>query len=416
MKFTVNINKVLLNLFGYFIALGIVFNCRSIWGYLLNTMSYFPNITKLLIILGVFGSIIVMKKIPKKKVVNTFFIVVMLLLYGIFYIILQPYNRIGFLLFIVMVLLIMNYYYLCEGDNEVPSLIYKYQNIIIFIAIISLVFWFFGSVLGVFTSNKVVWTTWTLNGDPEPLNSYFNIYFEGKKSLVFSTFKIVRNIAIFTEPPMASLNFSIAFLIEYLLKEKKSIYKIIILILSVISTFSTTGYIVIILAFVLKYLFTNKTSMIKKIIKVIALPLTFIIAFSFVYKLFIMKLDTSSGNIRFDDFIVGFKAWKHSPIIGSGFGNSDILKLYMGRWRSFNTGFSNSIMEILAQGGIYLILPYLFSYLIGIIKSVRSKNKYYLIFIICLLYLFTITICSYQYIIILLLLFFAVGKKQKTNY
>lgn len=103
------------------------------------------------------------------------------------------------------------------------------------------------------------------------------------------------------------------------------------------------------------------------------------------------KLVTESGSIRIDDYVAAYNAWKDNPIMGLGIASSKIQN-YMSLWRGYNLGFSNTIMDILAHGGIYVSLIYVLALIYSIKESFKYKNWNMLMFIIIVIYLLFTTL------------------------
>lgn len=123
-----------------------------------------------------------------------------------------------------------------------------------------------------------------------------------------------------------------------------------------------------------------------------------------------LKAETASFEIRQDFIQKGVEAWLSSPIVGCGYGTK-------------NEGSSNSIVVLLAEGGIMMFLLYFLSFII--IPFIYWKQKIHKnIFYFYLIYfgVFCITIILYTNITLLLLAIplSVLIKKQiinkKTNY
>ena len=97
------------------------------------------------------------------------------------------------------------------------------------------------------------------------------------------------------------------------------------------------------------------------------------------------------------------------PLFGGGFESLEYLQQFMPEWRSFDVGFSNSPMEILAQGGIYLAVPYVYAFISSLITSIRAKNINKLAVTVIFAYLFTFTVVPYQYITFFILILMVKG-------
>ena len=87
----------------------------------------------------------------------------------------------------------------------------------------------------------------------------------------------------------------------------------------------------------------------------------------------------------------------------------------MGNWRTFNTGFSNSLMDLLSGGGLYLTVGYFLCFGRGIFINIHIKNWNKFWFTILTLYLFILIIFTYSYILIFILIWFAF-LTPKSNY
>lgn len=403
------LTKLTYNVFEYMIALAFILECRSSWLTFTSTKDWFNNFVLLLLLFGIFGCICT-TKINKFDMQKTFIFSVIEGLYFFIYIFFQPVNRNTSIKFMIICVAITVYYFLCCKEEKIPSILKKYATLMFIIAILSLFFWVMGSILHIIESTGTKWTTWTGTGKEMEIPSYLGIYFERQ---VYEPLNIIRNSAFFSEAPMFSLNLSFAFLIEFLLKEKPSKIKCAIYIISIISTIAFTGYILIICIFFTKYFYNATKSKILFILKFICTPILALIALSFCYILLTHKLQTSSGLVRINDFIVGYKAWKQNILFGAGLSNDQAIKALMPAWRSSNTGFSNSPTQILAHGGIYIAMPYLLGFGTGIINALKAE-KNMIIFVTACLALFSITICSYEYIILYLLIWFTFPFINKT--
>ena len=179
-------------------------------------------------------------------------------------------------------------------------------------------------------------------------------------------------------------------------QEKNSLLIRAILIITLLTTFSTTGYLLLIIIYlykVFRYLMRKnsrslKNNSLKYIIIVISIIAVALCAF-----LLVNRLRTSSGSTRVDDYVASYKAWINSSIIkGVGFGNEDTIKLYMSDFRKDNQGLSNSLMVIIAEGGLYLLLIYFIPFLISSISFYKQKKYEYLYFNVIVLFLLISTI------------------------
>ncbi len=244
----INLRSDFYKLGSFLIALSLILNCGSIW----STVGNFSIFLFSILIIGIILCFFSIKPndiyFSKQNIFFISFFSIYLLIY-----ILQPQNilnlKYGIEYFISFFSLLFYVIIFERKENTLLSIKY-YINIMAIIGCISLLFWTFGSFFKVISPTGSIISYWsTENGTPCP--SYYGIYFETQ-----SLNNIIRNTAIFTEAPMASLNFVIAFLFQDLFNKGDRSHNIkeIILILCILSTISTTGYIALILIFVLKML------------------------------------------------------------------------------------------------------------------------------------------------------------------
>ncbi|SON71839.1 O-antigen ligase family protein [Latilactobacillus sakei] len=189
---------------------------------------------------------------------------------------------------------------------------------------------------------------------------------------------------------MYSLNLSIAFLLDYLINEDRSKFRYIVYIITIISTISTTGILLVSLAVTYKLVFSNMSrSNLTKVIVIAPVAIFFLYFIS--NKLISQKLETASGSTRMDDYIAGFKAWRIHPIFGSGFNNIELRQQFSSSVRLSRsaTGFTNSIMSVLINGGLYFFATYLYTFYYWIKKGIANRNITVAIYLIIYLFLTT---------------------------
>ena len=379
----ITFSTIILKTGSLLIALSLMLNCGSIWGSEINN-NKFGAITFICLIVGFFLCCFSSKiNINNSTLIGLLFLSVYILFY-----LFQPINinnlQKGFSLYFSFLVLFL-YITFSLKKGSLPLAIQYYINIITIVGLISLFFW-----LGFIHSNGIIYSNWGAEyGIPKTVKSYYNLYFETQ-----TLNNITRNSAIFTEAPMASLNFTISFIFQNLFNknDKYHTLKEIILIISILSTFSSTGYIALLIILVMKTIFTKYKN--KNLFLPIVLILS-IISLFLIHSLLSSKLGTASGEIRIDDYKAGFEAWKLHPFIGSG----------------INTNAFNTIMDILVSGGIYLFIPYLISIIYSFIQSLRHHNINNIILIIILCYLFATTIFTNTYILYFLFIIIVINSQ-----
>lgn len=395
----------------YLIAVILVFNCRSMFSSQAAGIGKLNNILYYLLVISLIFLIFSFKNLYVRTVQRLGIDSIIIFIYIFIYVIFSSYKPTKLLDIKLSVLLIL-FFWIINLDIK-NNILHKYRNIMIIVAFFSLLFWIFGSLLHILKPNGVFFSNWGARpGQTLAIASYYKLYFE-PQFITTSIGTLARNSAIFTEAPMASLNFSIALLIEQYIEHKSKYSKWIklLLIIAIISTISTTGYIVLILCAIIE-LYRKQTRINGfNIIKVLLIPIVVIAIFLILEQLLQQKINynNSSINVRWDDYHVGFQVWRENMFWGCGVQNMDYIQQNMGTWRLFNSGFSNSIAEIFANGGLYLGIGYLVCFGRGIVKSAQIKNWNKMIFSCFILFLFNTTIFTYTYILLFLLIFMCIG-------
>lgn len=393
-----NIHKVIRDFFEYMIVVSLILDCNSAYLYLQGMQNIMRWVVLIMLSIGVLG-VVCTSSFLRKNIIYLFFEAILLILYFSIFLFFRYYNVKSAIQFIIVVFLFLIYYKTNDQKDNI-ELINKFINIVTIVAIISMFFWIFGTLLNVINPNSIVYSSWSGKKNYfKPIKNYHYMYFE-TQNLDFFSLKLIRNSAIFCEAPMASLCFSCAIFSMLFIVSNISKFKIIILELALLSTFSTTGTILTILAFILYYFIKKPTNSLTQIIKVIIVPLFCIIAIFVIQVLLEKKLEQFSGSLRLDDYLVGLKVWKDYPMFGTGFANTDYFTRYMLTWRESNIGFSNTIMAIPVYGGIYWMLPFIIIIISGFYKSLKNKKLKSASFIL----LFVLTVCvtyfPYQYIFV----------------
>lgn len=393
----IRVRQLINAFFSYTFVTAIMLNSRSVWMHLNHTGGKFAEVMLLLLLGSFFAYLLTKGRLNYNYLGVTMIIVLIVTGYIGFWLLITNYKLVSGCKFILATATILSYYYLSDV-NERKAVLLRYRNVVLFVAVLSIVCWLIFSILKLGSPSAHVFSTWTNTGDPKPVASYYGVYFE---SQILHGF--VRNTAIFTEAPMASLQFSIGFLIELLVNDNVKPLNRIIFTLAILSTTSTTGILLVLFFWLYTIIKAKNYNSLIALIKVTIVPIALIAAVIVANVMLTAKMGESSGSIRTDDFIVGMKAWSHKPLLGNGFNNADALKAFMGGWRSYNTGFSNSITQLLAQGGLYMFLLYM----LPILSNFKNFfcNRKYRVFLVGFLYLFIFTVFTYQYVLILLIAF-----------
>lgn len=371
--------------FEYIFVLAIVIDNGTQYVHLIN----FPTAhTILFIILFVSGmGIIFSSEIKFSSLNNASLIILFLILYFSIYLIFQKIGRIDALKYILVLLIITLVIRTCYEKRNI-RLFSIYVNIITIIAAVSLFFWIFGSLLNIIHPSGSVLSTWTGQNDVKSVPSFWGIYFQPQMTL-FTGWNIgnfARNSAIYVESPIASLNFCLALGANLFLEKKSSKIKNVILILAILSTTSAMGFLILLLCLIGKVLLSKNKMQIISFLKIFTIPFLMIVAILLGVIIFNQKMSVNSGFLRLDDFLAGFKAWLVHPIFGSGIENAQLIfeNMSLSRITASQFGISNSIAIILAEGGLYVGIVYIFCFVMSTITFLKNKNYNYLLF--CLIF------------------------------
>ncbi len=228
----------------------------------------------------------------------------------------------------------------------------SYLKVMAFLASSSLVFYF----VGLFSFDSL--NNLNLNIITDYSSYYGNAYLYVYRYPYYRT-SLLRNTSIFWEPGayQAFLNLAIIFELK---RKKPNSFRMAIFIVSLITTFSTTGYITFLLI-TLKSFF-EKSNNSKKTFLILLITLIFILTiFS---EVIINKLSTDnlSFSRRILDAKIDLKIFFENPLLGVGYNNYSTSFIDNLKYSIFSgTSSSNSITHALAVFG--LVFTFLISYL-----------------------------------------------------
>ncbi len=384
MTLTIHREK-LYSMLEYLLAAMLIIDCRTIWQRLYSTPSWFNIATWFFLAAAVVGCIVTRMRFNKR----TFDIVTVYLCVGVMYIagfiLLRPSSVSNFLKLGIAVLLMAIYLAIQRERDGVQSLLRKYADILSVVAIVTVFFWLFGALLGIIPNTGYVYTNWETVFSPK-VPTWFHMFYTTQRSEMFGL-DIMRNTALFTEAPMAAFHFSLALIINMFLKGGKK-WQQIALTTALLTTLSVTAYMLLLFAYLAKFLITRSKNHIIRFIKIVIVPAVGVIAGIVAIYLISTKLESGSGSSRMDDFRMGFELWAQNPIFGYGYKSADVA----------HVGYSNSVIPILTQGGIFFAVFYLINFGIGIYQAAIRKNINQLIFIGLFLFLFVITNVAFQHL------------------
>lgn len=317
------------------------------------------------------------------------------------------------LTYVLFPIMISIYLYCIFSQNLEKWLLIVLKRIIVYLAVISLFFWFMSLVNVPTNSSSVI--DW---GGIRSVPGYFKIHYLSQGSINFFGINVIRNTGIFVEAPMYSFVLSIALLISAFNEKVEHFFnnERIILIFTILSTTSTTGIITVLLVLAYYFLQVKKSSF-RLFLNVFIIPLL-ILVFIIVLSNKFNNSWASSLNLRIDDFHAGYLSWRNNIIFGNGLKNDNAIKEYMDQ-RRFSymsgtdlTGLSSGVMSVLSYGGIFLLS----FYLLPIVVSIKvSKSSFGMASISFILFVFTVIDSKYIYIFLLCYFYINYIEVKSTN-
>lgn len=250
---------------------------------------------------------------------------------------------------------------------------YILEDVIIVLALMSLMFWIFTLINIPTNTSKVI--NW---GGIKSIPGYFGLDFIAQGRINFLGLpNVTRNTGIFTEAPMYNYILCIGLLIELFFKKHACSWKVLILFITILSTTSTTGLLVAVPAILYKLFFYSNNYWIKVLILVIV-PLILIFAYIVLNnKIGNVNNELSSYNMRKNDIISCIYAWKEHIWIGNGLNNTAPISQYgylvpVNGILTQSAGGSNGIFMVLALGGIIYASFYVVPTILFAVKSYKS--------------------------------------------
>lgn len=396
-------NTILIYLAAFFIVLG----NGSIYGHISGVGSLEAIITYFPAVIFVYLSIAHINK-DRVKTNQTIFIFTILLILFLLIILITSSDIKNSIATSLLFLSIFLYVNIVE-NSKIMQLYKAYSDIIFLLAIISLFFWVFGTVLNVIQPVGNIYHNWGSyqNNSLISVKNYYYVYFGHVTETYLFNMWIPTNNSIFVERAFAAYSFGFALVYELFLTDRTKKIRSITLLIALISTFSTTGLILGLLTIVLYFLTKRNANVFLSLTKYILIPLIFIFSIAIIEFLLETKMSMGhSYSSRVSDFLVGIEYWMKKPLFGYGYGN----------YSNIDTGYSNSITMVLMTGGIVLFSLYVFSFAKGIYFSLKYKRYNTLSAIIILILYLSTTAIAFRpitfYIMLLIVRNFGKDKRK----
>lgn len=264
----------------------------------------------------------------------------------------------------------------------------KIVTVVSILAGISLIFYFGGSILDVIPGRTVSSFYW---GGDLNVNSYYDIYYESQGAIrLFNSTKFVRNCGVFCEAPMFGYLLAICFGYELLIAENKNKAKLLVLLITGITSTSSTC-VVSMVASVFFYLIISlrdrRTNKYIRMLLLLLLPFICVVGIIVCYNILMAKMTIGSLSYgaRMDDIMVSLKVFLSSPLWGCGVRYYDSISNQLSMINRTSYGMSSGLTVLLAQTGIALVIW-------PVIKLVRRKysiHQYCFLMVFLILFMFT---------------------------
>lgn len=281
------------------------------------------------------------------------------------------------------------------GSSAYHSVFFKYSNLVVLLAAVSLVMWLVCSVLQLVSPTNVFPSYWTIGGELKFIPTYYGIYFETQTVSLFGIENMWRNSGIFQEGPMYNMILCIALSIECFIRPVKSKYKIVILVLTIISTMTTTGQIILMLFMV--YYSYKKISKYKFLLILIA-PVILCSAYVGAGYVIEDKQESRAGansvDIRTNSILLSIEAGMERPLLGAGLMSTKVKVR-----QKLHKEHSNSLFDLFAYGGIYTLILYVGALVvIPMLYYKRYGDLNWLLVMLSFFVIFCVTYSIYKYL------------------
>lgn len=279
--------------------------------------------------------------------------------------------------------------YALYQNHQMKEFMRAFSNVIIIMAVVSLFFWLFGSILHVLPGRSQLTYYWAESY--RTTYTYYYLYFENPiQNIGHGT---ICNLGVFTEAPGYSGFLTYALLIELVFRQsiigkknrRKSLFRILILIITELTTDSTKGIIAVLIALTIEYVAKETHNNWRKALKAIVGVAVIVIVAYIGFVLIGNKLETSSGMYRLDDLRSGFKTFLQHPMFGAGYNNVEAVMRNQLHARS-NQGLSMGLTVLLAYGGLWLSAIYAGAVAASYKIPYFRRNRRTWILIVCVLF------------------------------
>ena len=337
------------------------------------------------------------QKITARGVYKTAAVVLFLAVFLFF----TRYNFIRTLLYLIIPFALCFLYLSTKKTGEEKSSFFLYlSDIIVVFSAVSLVLFTFGTLLGLFPETSTVRVWWA--EEERVIPHYLHLLYEAQDIELFGL-KFMRNCSIFPEAPAFAAFIAVSFGAEMFLRKKLSLYRVIILVLATLTSFSAKAVLLVCAALILKLLFWDKKGAKFVLLKGSAA----LLSLGFAAFVLVEKAKSHSFFIRLDDFYACLKAFGTSPIFGAGYYNDSAVITHFEYAYRANDGLSMGLAVLLAQGGLWLFLFYVLSAAKGVLAAEKSERNCILPFALIFFGMLFITNAPFSMLTIFAVSYFA---------
>lgn len=296
------------------------------------------------------------------------------------------------------------FYFYFLRPNSFYSFMEKYAEMVYLFAAISVVLYFFGSIMNILPP---LWTAYNWVGTTLSAKNYLHLMYECQNVIFFGT-EFVRNCGIFCEAPSYAVPLLMALAYELFYSKKMSKKRIIVFLLTMVTTFSTKALVIACVAVLLKVIvfsldrsinLSRSQRTFKNLVKTI-MPVAFAGVVVVAAMILNQKLDSNSFVDRMDNIQASLRAFFDSPLVGVGLGNERAITkycLYITQWQ----GLSMGATTLLAEGGLLLTYVYLLCFVHAVMVKSNHLETFCFGFVF-LLVLFSSNIPYFLFTIILI--------------
>ena len=328
-----------------------------------------------------------------------------LIVYLLFYLVVTKSKPISYLTKHVLIFVIF-FFYCCSliRNGKIEEFAKAFVNVVSVVSAVSLFFWLFGSFLGIVPGFPAPYS-W---GGTRTTVNYYWLYFENQiQATKILGRTVIRNTGIYAEAPGFSSYLIMALAIALPgEKEKYPTKQKVLLVITMLTTLSTKGFIAVMILITLTYLFTHPAKSPSKLILKSIFAIIVITAASIgTFMLLEDKSTTWSYLVRMDDVRAAISTWKNHVMFGAGYDDAEEIIQNFTVSRP-NNGLSMGLTLVLAQGGIYMVSFYALSFIVALRTSMHVNREMFmrvLIFGIMIVFNLIISSCLYDPTIIFII-------------